>query len=128
MHQAGGNDEQSQLIGQVLQIFDGSNIGIVTADIVEEIQGGVQPVLCNSRSVREKIFSKCFAINGRYDAAAMCEAAAAGAQIPRLSIPNLEAVMIYVSVRKFWSITFHTKIGDRRRILLLPSSQHAQRF
>lgn len=38
------------------------------------------------------IFSKCFAINGRYDAAAMCEAAAAGAQIPRLSIPNLEAV------------------------------------
>lgn len=37
-------------------------------------------------------FSACFTINGRYDAASMCEAAAGGAEIPRLSIPNLEAV------------------------------------
>lgn len=38
------------------------------------------------------IFPKCFVCNGRYDVAAMCEAAANGAQIPRLSIPNLKAV------------------------------------
>lgn len=37
-------------------------------------------------------FPACFTVNGRYDAASMCEAAAGGAEIPRLSIPNLEAV------------------------------------
>lgn len=38
------------------------------------------------------IFSKCMLINGRYDVAALCEAAANGAKIPRLTVPNLQAV------------------------------------
>lgn len=38
------------------------------------------------------VFPACFTVNGRYDVASMCEAADEGAQIPRLSIPNLEAV------------------------------------
>lgn len=38
------------------------------------------------------VFPKCFAFNGRYDAAALCEAAAEGAAVPNLTIANLEAV------------------------------------
>lgn len=38
------------------------------------------------------VFPACFTVNGRYDAASMCEAAAGGAAIPRLRVPNLEAV------------------------------------
>lgn len=38
------------------------------------------------------VFAKCVLINGRYDVAAMCEAAADGVEIPRLTAPNLEAV------------------------------------
>lgn len=37
-------------------------------------------------------FSKCMLVNGRYDVAAMCEAAADGAAVPHLTAPNLEAV------------------------------------
>lgn len=37
-------------------------------------------------------FRKCFAYNGRFDVASLCEAAAAGAKVPQLTVPNLEAV------------------------------------
>lgn len=37
-------------------------------------------------------FSKCMLVNGRYDVAALCEAAAGGAEIPHLTVPNLQAV------------------------------------
>lgn len=37
-------------------------------------------------------FQKCMLVNGRYDVAALCEAAAGGAKIPHLTVPNLEAV------------------------------------
>lgn len=37
-------------------------------------------------------FAKCMLVNGRYDVASLCEAAVNGAEIPRLTVPNLEAV------------------------------------
>lgn len=37
-------------------------------------------------------FSKCLMVNGHYDVASLCEDAAKGAQIPNLTVPNLEAV------------------------------------
>lgn len=39
-----------------------------------------------------EVFSGCFVLNGRYDVAGMCEAAAAGVKVPNLTIANLEAV------------------------------------
>lgn len=37
-------------------------------------------------------FTKCMVVNGRFDAAALCEAAARGEALPHLTRPNLEAV------------------------------------
>ena len=53
--------------------------------------GGAYGAYWNAAN-REGVFAKCMLVNGRFDAASLCEAAASGAEVPNLTVPNLEAV------------------------------------
>lgn len=54
--------------------------------------GGGAYGACWNAANRPGAFSKCMLVNGRFDAAGLCEAAARGEMAPHLTVPNLEAV------------------------------------
>lgn len=55
-------------------------------------QGGGAWGACWHAAHHPDVFSRCLLVNGRFDAAGLCEAAADGAAVPHLTVPNLEAV------------------------------------